>query len=78
MGGLREADYQARALSQALVDQWASTLDKSTMTDANKESIMKMARDFPKESMEMLRVAQILGLFPDDYLVHPELESQIY
>tara|TARA_B100000925_G_scaffold117703_2_gene87359 strand:- start:2592 stop:3779 length:1188 start_codon:yes stop_codon:yes gene_type:complete len=48
---------KARALSQALVDQWASTLDKSTMTDANKESIMKMARDFPKESMEMLRVA---------------------
>ena len=48
---------KARALSQALVDQWAATLDKSTMTDANKESIMKMARDFPKESMEMLRVA---------------------
>lgn len=48
---------KARALSQALVDQWASTLDKSTMSDANKESIMKMARDFPKESMEMLRVA---------------------
>lgn len=48
---------KARALSRALVDQWAATLDKSTMTDANKESIMKMARDFPKESMEMLRVA---------------------
>lgn len=48
---------KARALSQALVDQWASTLDKSTMSDANKDSIMKMARDFPKESMEMLRVA---------------------
>ena len=52
----KEAE-KARALSQALVDQWASTLDKSTMSDANKDSIMKMARDFPKESMEMLRVA---------------------
>jgi hypothetical protein len=50
---------KARNLSQALVDQWAATLDKSTMNDANKESIMKMARDFPKESMEMLRVAHL-------------------
>ena len=52
----KEAE-KARNLSKALVDQWAESLDKSTMSDENRSSIMKMAENYPKESMELLRIA---------------------
>lgn len=47
----------AKALSEDLVNQWAANLDKTEMTEENKESIMKMAREFPEQSMQLLRVA---------------------
>lgn len=47
----------AKATAEDLVNQWAKNLDKTEMTDENKESIMKMAREFPEQSMQLLRVA---------------------
>ena len=47
----------AKALSEDLVNQWAQSLDKTEMTDANKQSILKMAQEYPQQSMELLRVA---------------------
>ncbi len=47
----------AKALSEDLVNQWAQSLDKTEMTDANKQSILKMAKEYPQQSMELLRVA---------------------
>ena len=40
-----------------MVDQWAETLDKTEMDEASKEAVMKMAKDYPRESMAMLKVA---------------------
>ena len=47
----------AKATAEDLVNQWAQNLDKTEMTDENKQAILKMAQDFPQQSMEMLRVA---------------------
>lgn len=47
----------AQATAEDLVNQWAQNLDKTEMTDQNKQAILKMAQDFPQQSMEMLRVA---------------------
>ena len=47
----------AKALSEDLVNQWAQSLDKTEMTEANKQSILKMAKEYPEQSMELLRVA---------------------
>jgi hypothetical protein len=47
----------AKATAEDLVNQWAKNLDKTEMTDENKQSIMKMAREFPQQSMQLLRVA---------------------
>jgi hypothetical protein len=47
----------AKATAEDLVNQWAKNLDKTQMTDENKQSIMQMARDFPEQSMQLLRVA---------------------
>ncbi len=47
----------AKATAEDLVNQWAKNLDKTEMTDENKQSIMQMARDFPEQSMQLLRVA---------------------
>jgi len=47
----------AKATAEDLVNQWAKNLDKTEMTDENKQSIMQMARDFPQQSMQLLRVA---------------------
>lgn len=47
----------AKATAEDLVNQWAKNLDKTQMTEENKQSIMKMARDFPEQSMQLLRVA---------------------
>lgn len=54
---LKKDTEKAYALSQALVDQWAESLDASDLTDADKESVMKMAKDYPRESMDLLRIA---------------------
>jgi len=51
---LSEKSY---ALAQATINQWAETLDKTEMDEASREAIMKMAKDHPKESMAMLKVA---------------------
>lgn len=47
----------AKATAEDLVNTWAQNLDKSQMTDENKQSILKMAREFPEQSMQLLRVA---------------------
>jgi hypothetical protein len=47
----------AKATAEDLVNQWAKNLDKTEMTDENKQSIMQMAREFPEQSMGLLRVA---------------------
>ena len=47
------------ALSKALVDHWAQTLDKTEMDEQSKDSVLKMARDYPKESQAMLRIAHM-------------------
>jgi hypothetical protein len=47
----------AQATAEDLVNQWAQNLDKTDMTDQNKQAILKMAHDFPQQSMELLRVA---------------------
>ena len=54
---LKKDQEKAYALSKALVDQWAETLDKTEMDEASKEAVMKMAKDYPRESMAMLKVA---------------------
>lgn len=54
---LKKDTEKAYALSKALVDQWAETLDKTEMDDASREAVMKMAKDYPRESMAMLKVA---------------------
>lgn len=55
----RKEQEKTIALSKALVDHWASTLDKTEMDEQSKESVLKMARDFPKESQAMLRIAHM-------------------
>lgn len=54
---LKKDKEKAFALSKALIDQWAETLDKTEMDEESRESVLKMARDFPRESMAMLKVA---------------------
>lgn len=54
---LKKDQEKAYALSKALVDQWAETLSETEFENADKEKILKMAKDFPKESMAMMRVA---------------------
>lgn len=48
---------KSMAFVRALTDQWAAELDKDTMTDAQRESIVDLAKNYPRESMELLRVA---------------------
>lgn len=55
----RREQEKTIALSKALVDHWAGTLDKTEMDEQSKESVLKMARDFPKESQAMLRIAHM-------------------
>lgn len=47
----------AQATAEDLVNQWAQNLDKTDMTEENKHAILKIAQDFPQQSMELLRVA---------------------
>ena len=55
----RKEQEKTVALSKALVDHWAQTLDKTEMDEQSKESVLKMARDYPKESQAMLRIAHM-------------------
>merc|ERR1719473_1360526 len=48
---------KSMAMVRALTDQWASELDQESMSDAQKESIVELAKNYPRESMELLRVA---------------------
>lgn len=48
---------KSMAFVRALTDQWATELDQDTMSDAQKESIVDLAKNYPRESMELLRVA---------------------
>ena len=52
----QEAD-KAYALSKALIDTWAESLDSAEMDEASREAITKLAKDYPKESMAMFKVA---------------------
>ena len=45
------------AAAKALVQTWASTLDKSALSDAHTEEIMRLAKEFPRESTALIRVA---------------------
>jgi len=47
----------AKATAEDLVNNWAKNLDKMDMTNENKESILAMARDYPEQSLQLLRVA---------------------
>lgn len=48
---------KSMAMVRALTDQWAQELDQDSMSDAQKESIVELAKNYPRESMELLRVA---------------------
>merc|ERR1719473_773324 len=39
---------KSMAMVRALTDQWASELDKESMSDAQKESIVELAKKLPK------------------------------
>merc|ERR1719263_2254916 len=44
-------------MAQSLVNDWSEQLDKETMTDAQKEQILTVAKKNPREMIELLRVA---------------------
>lgn len=54
---LKKDRAKSMAMVRALTDQWAEDLDKEAMTDAQKESMIELAKNYPRESMELLRVA---------------------
>lgn len=54
---LKKDQEKAYALSKALVDQWAETLSETEFDPQSKEAVMKMAKDYPRESMALMRVA---------------------
>lgn len=48
---------KSEAMANALVETWSKTLDESDLTDENRATIVEMAKKFPRESQEFLRVA---------------------
>lgn len=54
---LKKDQEKAYALSKALVDQWASTLNDTEFDPQSRESVMQMAKDYPRESMALMKVA---------------------
>ena len=54
---LKKDQKKAYALSKALVDQWAETLSETEFDPQSRESVMKMAKDYPRESMALMKVA---------------------
>lgn len=54
---LKKDQEKAYALSKALVDQWAETLNETEFDPQSRESVMKMAKEYPRESMALMKVA---------------------
>ena len=48
---------KAEILSKALIDEWGQTLDQTEFDEASRESVLSLARNFPKESQAMMRIA---------------------
>lgn len=48
---------KSEAMAKALVESWSTTLDQSDLTDTNREAIINMAKKFPRESSDFLRIA---------------------
>jgi len=48
---------KSEAMANALVESWSNTLDESDLTDSNREAIINMAKKFPRESNDFLRIA---------------------
>lgn len=61
---------KSMAMVRALTDQWASELDQDSMTDAQKESIVELAKNYPRESMELLRVAHCASKKASKQIAH--------
>jgi len=73
---LKKDQEKAYALSKALVDQWAETLSETEFENGDKEAILKMAKEFPKESMAMMKVAHCAsGKFQDLKKTHTEFKE---
>lgn len=73
---LKKDQEKAYALSKALVDQWAETLSTTEFENGDKEAILKMAKEFPKESMAMMRVAHCAsGKYRDLQKTHTEFKE---
>ena len=53
----RKESEKAYAMAQTVVNQWSETLDKETMSDATKQTILDASKNHPTEMLEMLRVA---------------------
>jgi len=54
---LDKAREKSGAMIEALVNDWGDQLDRDQMTDSQKDSMRTLVKQFPKESMELLRVA---------------------
>ena len=61
---------KSMAMVRALTDQWATELDQDSMTDAQKESIVELAKNYPRESMELLRVAHCASKKASKQIAH--------
>jgi len=54
---LEEQRSKSEAMANALVESWANTLDAADLTDDNRKNIIEMAKKFPLESQDFIRVA---------------------
>lgn len=54
---LDKAREKSSAMVEALVNDWGDQLDRDQMTDSQKDSMRTLVKQFPNESMELLRVA---------------------
>jgi len=54
---LKKTTEKSSAMMEALVNDWENQVDKDQMTDSQKLSMRNLVKQFPTESMELLRVA---------------------
>lgn len=54
---LKKQQEKSHAMAQSLVNDWSQQLDKESMTDAQKDQILTVAKQHPHEMIELLRVA---------------------
>lgn len=54
---LKKEQEKSHAMAQSLVNDWSEQLDKESMSDAQKDSILSVAKQHPHEMIELLRVA---------------------